>query len=76
MGPTGDGTAENEGHWGSVAPASDSAKKKYNLPDESYIILKGRSHKTFSKAVAGEEDRGFVVKKYGNRYYSVPEILE
>jgi hypothetical protein len=73
MGPTGDGTAENKGHWGSVAPASDSAKKKYNLPDESYVILKGKSHKTFSKAKAGEEARGFAVRKYGDRYYSVPK---
>ena len=73
MGPTGDGTAENKGHWGSVAPASDNAKEKYNLPEESYVILKGKSHKTFSKAKEGEEARGFTVKKFGNRYYSVPK---
>lgn len=73
MGPTGDGTAENKGHWGSVAPASESARKKYNLPDESYMILKGRSHETFPKAVAAEEARGFEVIKYGDRYYSVPK---
>lgn len=73
MGPTGDGTEENKGHWGSVAPASNNAKKKYNLPDESYLVLKGKSHETFSKAVAGEEARGFVVKKFGDRYYSIPK---
>ena len=70
MGP--DGTGENEGHWGSVAPASEEVKKKYRLPEESYVILKGRSHETWDKAVAAEEERGFTIKKFGNRYYSVP----
>ena len=73
MEPTGDGTEKNKGHWGSVAPTSDSAREKYNLPYDSYVVLKGRSHESFSEAVAGEEARGFVVKKYGDRYYSVPK---
>lgn len=71
MGP--DGVGENQGHWGSVAPASKYTKEKYNMPDESYVILKGKSHETFSKAAAGEVARGFEVKKFGNRYYSVPK---
>jgi hypothetical protein len=70
MGP--DGVGENKGHWGSVAPASPKDKERFNLPDESYMVLKGRTHKTFHKAVKGERDRGFDVKKYGDRYFSVP----
>ena len=53
--------------------ASDADKKKHGLPDESYVLLKGKSHKTWDLAVKGEEERGFEVKKYGNRYYSVPK---
>jgi hypothetical protein len=71
LGP--DGKGENAGHWGSVTMASDADKKKHNLPDESYVLLKGKSHKTWELAVKGEEERGFEVKKYGNRYYSVPK---
>lgn len=70
MGP--DGTGENLGHWGSVVETTEEQRKKYNLPDESYMLLKGKSHETWDKAVKGEEERGFVVKKYGNRYFSVP----
>tara|TARA_Y100000310_G_scaffold235826_1_gene238990 strand:- start:286 stop:405 length:120 start_codon:yes stop_codon:yes gene_type:complete len=36
------------------------------------MLLKGRTHETWGEAVAGEEDRGFIVKKIGKRYYSVP----
>ena len=75
MGPTGDGTEENAGHWGSVADAGE-AKKTYGLPDESYVILKGKGHETFDKAVAGEAERGFNVMKFGSRYYSVPESFK
>jgi len=71
MGP--DGTGENAGHWGSVAPASRRDKLKHKLPDESYMLLKGKSHETWDKAVEGERARGFEVKKYGNRYFSVPK---
>ena len=70
LGP--DGTGENKGHWGSVTMASEADKKKFGLPDESYILLKGKSHETWEKAVKGEQDRGFEIKKYGNRYYSIP----
>lgn len=74
MGPT--GTGENAGHWGSVARASDYARKQYGLPDESYVLLKGRNHETWDKAVKGEEERGFKVIKRGDRYYSVPGDFE
>lgn len=70
MGP--DGTGENEGHWGSVATTTPAEQRQHGLPSESYLILKGRNHPTFDKAVAGEEARGFKVVKRGERYYSVP----
>jgi hypothetical protein len=70
MGP--DGTGVNAGHWGSVAPASKEDKQKYNLPDESLVILKGRKHETWQKAVDAEQDAGFEVRKFGDRYFSVP----
>jgi len=65
---------ENIDHWGSVVPASDEDKLKYNLPEESYLLVKGKQHKTWDKAVQGEEARGFKVEKHGDRYYSVPDI--
>jgi hypothetical protein len=71
MGPT--GTGENKGHWGSVAPAGEESRKKYNLPADSYKVLKGRQHKTWDKAVEAEEARGSEVKKFGERYYSIPK---
>jgi len=70
MGPT--GTGDNDGHWGSVAPASPEAIEQYGLPDGSYMLLKGSQHKTFNKAVAAEQARGSVIVKHGDRYYSVP----
>lgn len=71
MGP--DGTGRNKGHWGSVAPASPEARKKYNLPEGSYKVLKGRKHETWGKGVQAEKARGSEVRKYGDRYYSVPK---
>ncbi len=71
MGP--DGTGEDAGHWGSVAPASMKEKKEFDLPKESYKILKGRNHETWQKAIDAEQERGFEIKKYGNRYFSMPK---
>ena len=71
MGPN-EGVGENAGHWDSVAPASEKERQKYNLPVGSYVVLKGRSHISFHEAVKGEERRGSQIRKYGNRYYSVP----
>ena len=71
MGPT--GTGENEGHWGSVAPASKEDRERYNLPQGTYVLLKGNQHPTWDKAVKAEESRGSQVKKIGNRYYSIPK---
>lgn len=71
MGPT--GTGENTGHWGSVAPAPTAARQQHNLPEDSYVVLKGRSHPTFNKAEAAENARGSEIVKLGDRYYSVPK---
>jgi hypothetical protein len=65
--------ANDDGHWGSVAPVSPELIEKLKLPKESYILLKGRKHKTWDLAVAAEKDRGFKVIKFGERYISVPE---
>jgi hypothetical protein len=70
-GMKGDGTGEDKGHWGSVAPASDEEKKKFGLPDDAYVMLKGKGHPTWDKAVAGEEKRGAQIVKAGSRYFSV-----
>lgn len=70
MGP--DGTGENAGHWGSVAPALPAERKLHGLPDESYVILKGSRHPTFGKAIAAEVERGSKIVQRGGRAYSVP----
>jgi|TARA_S200002703_G_scaffold136586_1_gene125969 hypothetical protein len=67
-------TRDKTGHMGSVALTTKEQQLKFNLPKESYIILKGKSHETFDKAVKAEQNRGFIVKKKGNRYFSVPRM--
>ena len=74
MGP--DGTGQNKGHWGSVREATDAERKRHGLPDEAYLILKGRNHETWDKAVQGEAERGFKIVKRGDRYWSVPKDWE
>ena len=64
---------DSTGHMGSVAPTTAQEREKLGLPKESYVLLKGKGHETFDKAVAGEEERGFKVVKKGDRYYSVPK---
>lgn len=70
MGP--DGTGENAGHWGSVAPVSAEEAQKFGLPEGSYVMHKGQGHPTFHKAVAAEEARGSQIVERGGRLYSVP----
>jgi hypothetical protein len=70
MGPTGE--AENKGHWGSVAPVDSETRELYKMPENSYVVLKGRQHPTFEKAVEAEKKRGSKIIKIGDRYYSVP----
>jgi hypothetical protein len=66
----------DNGHWGSVAPTSESERKLHGLPEDSYVMLKGAEHPTWSKAVEAEESRGSKIVKYGDRYYSVPGKAE
>lgn len=70
----------NKGHMGSVAavtPEIYEQYKQHGLPSgESYILLKGASHPTHEYAVKGEAERGFEIKKYGDRYFSVPKQEE
>ena len=64
-------------HYGSVIETTKEQQKQYGLPEESYMLLKGKSHETWDKAVQGEAERGFRIKKFGDRYYSIPaEINE
>ena len=81
MGPT--GTGQNAGHWGSVAPAPQQYVDQYNLPAESYMMLKGVQHPTWHKAVAGEMQHttetapnGYTIRQYGDRFFSVPKEKE
>ena len=78
MGPTGKG--QNAGHWGSVAPAPQQYVEQYNLPAESYMMLKGVQHPTWDKAVAGEMQHktpnaplGYQIVQYGDRFFSIPK---
>tara|TARA_R100000789_G_C3017331_1_gene152726 strand:+ start:518 stop:817 length:300 start_codon:yes stop_codon:yes gene_type:complete len=61
---------DSRGHMGSVIPATPKQISK-GVPKGSFMVLKGRKHSTFHKAVAGERARGFNVKKIGTRYFSV-----
>jgi hypothetical protein len=62
-----------DGHMGSVAEVPAAERKRLGLPDESYIVLKGRQHPTWDKAVEAEKARGFKIVKIEGRYYSVPQ---
>ena len=48
---------DKSGHWPSREPKSG-------------LILKGRSHPTYSKTKAGETRAGYEIKKRGDRYFS------
>jgi hypothetical protein len=63
---------DNKGHLGSVAPTSDDERIKNDLPEDSYVLLKGAEHETMHKAVKAEKERGSKVEKRGERYYSIP----
>jgi uncharacterized protein YidB (DUF937 family) len=65
-------SGENKGHWGSVAQASEEAKRQYGLPEDSYMLLKGRKHETWNMAEEAEKERGAEIIKRGDRYFSVP----
>jgi len=63
-------------HYGSVIETTKEQQEQYGLPEESYMVLKGKQHDTWDLAVKGEEDRGFKIEKHGNRYFSVPQETE
>lgn len=71
MGPSQE-EGPNKGHFGSVVPTTPSQQQDFGLPEDSYMLLKGRGHPTFDKAMKAEAERGFMIKKFGNRYFSVP----
>jgi len=64
---------DKSGHMGSVAPASKDERKQFGLPEEAYVLLKGKKHETWQKALEAEYARGFKVMKLKDRYYSVPK---
>lgn len=66
-------TRDDSGHMGSVAPVSEEEKRQYGLPDDSYVLLKGRQHETWDLAVEAERERGAEIIERGGRYYSVPK---
>lgn len=69
---------DNFMHMGSVTqtpPEVYDKYKQYGLPQgETYMVLKGASHPTHNYLIEGEKERGFQVKKFGDRYFSVPAI--
>lgn len=68
---------ENFMHMGSVTqtpPEVYDKYKQYGLPQgETYMALKGSKHDSFGHLLRSEADRGFEVKKFGDRYFSVPK---
>ena len=72
MGPQKE-AGENQGHFGSVVPTTPAQQSTLGLPENSYMVLKGRKHPTFHKAVAAERARGFDIRKVGDRYFSAPQ---
>jgi hypothetical protein len=66
-------TRDAEGHMGSVAPTTAEERQQFGLPEESYVMLKGRTHPTWQLGVQGEEERGFKVVQLNGRDYSVPK---
>jgi antitoxin component YwqK of YwqJK toxin-antitoxin module len=65
---------DEAGHMGSVAQLSPEAAKQLGLPEESYLVLKGRKHPTWEQAEQAEASRGFkIIKGPGGRYFSVPK---
>jgi hypothetical protein len=67
---------DETGHMGSVREASEDERKLLNLPDEAYLVLKGRKHETFHKTEKAEAERGFKIIKLKGRYWSVPAAWE
>lgn len=63
-----------DNHWGSRVELSNAIAQTLGLPQGSGIMLKGATHPTWGKALAGEEAAGFnVIQGTDGRYYSVPK---
>lgn len=60
--------------WCAVLDATPEQIKEFGLPKKACMVLKGRKHPTWAEAEAAERARGFEIKKFGNRYYSVPMV--
>ncbi len=60
------------GHYGSVVPASEKEREEHKLPKGSFLMLKGKKHKSWKKGVEGEENLGRRVIKKGKRYFAIP----
>jgi len=73
MKPAGPEAGENQGHFGSVAPTTFVEQLRLGLPTNSFIILKGRNHISFQKAVEAEKARGFKIIERDGRFFSVPD---
>ena len=67
---------DETGHMGSVVPTSPEQVKELGLPQDSFMLLKGKSHSTFPLAVDAERERGFKIIKKGDRFFSVPEDFQ
>jgi hypothetical protein len=51
---------DETGHWSSRVP-------------QTGLLLKGRGHPTWHKTLKGEEEAGYEIVQFGNRYYSFPK---
>jgi hypothetical protein len=67
---------DETGHMGSVVPTSPQQVEELGLPQDSFMLLKGKNHSTFPLAVDAERERGFKIIKKGDRYFSVPESFQ
>jgi hypothetical protein len=67
------GMRAEQGHWGSVIGLLSEEAESYGLPTNSYLMLKGKAHPTWGKAVEAEEKRGFKIIRRAGRYWSVPK---
>jgi hypothetical protein len=69
-------TADDTGHYPSLAPLSPEEATELGLPPESGLVLKGRSHPTFDKTLEAERALGRQIIEHNGRLYSVPAAPE
>lgn len=61
-----------EMHMQSRLPLTEEEALEFGVPPGSGLILKGRRHPTFDKAIKADEALGFKLIRRGNRYFTVP----